>query len=535
MSFKTCIILLGSFCVSTTALASTTSLSSSTNPAFAGQSITFAATVSGNEPTGTVQFLDGSATIPGCGAVPLSGSGNTKTAVCTTTWPEPGSHTIIVLYVVDPFNGASGDVATQVIAPSVPGTATIVSNPYGTLTVGGATLRGNTISNMSSHVYIQLGNIPGTPEVVAEFDFQGLNLAPGSDLTIRSGAAGQIARLVDSSGNASALGGYVGGNDFGGGGFPVLYLANSNGIVTHPGGGALTQAGIVIDTLGATWTEGGAIVNDGVIEGGVSLEILASSISGGGVLGNGEFRGDRIAFHTFGNAHNPIHGDRYLENFLILQPSLGTTRDVDLTINAYGNTPQIFNLRLVRGSGATLHMPSAWPTGSRFPVNNAVVPPDGVRLPGVPDPGYGGGSMIVRAQGTLKLADDGTGDFVFPGAVVLLSDVAIDFNGVLFNQGWTTSGPPFQGAYFEAPKISSSGGTIRVYGNDRNWINFSTPPATPVRSFSLVRNADGSASYAPSDASAPHSNTYSALANTAASGGCWTCLINPVPVNLYGP
>lgn len=534
MDFRCVLFLAAVAVVSTSGLASTTSLTSSTNPAFAGQPVTLQATVSGTNPTGTVQFQDDGSTIAGCASVALNGAGDTRIAACTTSWASPGGHSITALYVIDPYNGASSGTATQVIAPLTPGTATIVNNPYGSISVGGATLNGNTISNISSTAYIQLGKVPGIGGSVAEIHFDGLNLGPGGFINIRSGAGGQVVRLVDTSGNPSAIGGSVVGNDFGGAGFPVLRFENSSGFVTYPGGGVLSD-GIIIDTLGATWTEGGPVVNNGVIDAGASLEILASNITGGGTPGSGEMRADRIVMRTFGNAHNPIYGNNFLENGLFLVGGGGRARDIDLTINAYGSAPQVFNLRMIRGSGAMVRMPSTWPTGSAFPVNNAVVPPAGIRPQGVPDPGYGGGSLILRADGVITLLDDGTGDFVFPGAIVLKSDVAIDFNNVALNQGWTTSGQAFQGVFLEAPLIMSSSGNIRVYGNDRNWINFSSLPTTPVRAFSLVRNADGTASYAPSDASTPHLNTYSLISNTAAAGGCWTCLINTTPVNVYGP
>jgi len=445
----------------------------------------------------------------------------------------PGSHQITASYILDPYNGGSTSTITQVVAASTPGTATIVSNPYGTLTVYGATMNGNTISNWSNNVTILLGNIPGGAGSVAEIDFDGLNLAARGSISIDAGAPGQVVRLVDTSGKPSAIAGSIGSSEAGAG-FAALVFENSSGLATYPGGGMLSLAGIVVDTLGATWMDGGPLINNGVIDAGLRLEIFASDITGGGTPGNGEFRGDRIVLHTFGNAHNPIHGNDFLQNAIFLQPGTGTSI-VDLTINAYGNAPQVFNLRMVRDSGAIVRMPSAWPAGSSFPLNNAVVAPTGARPRGVPDPSYGGGSMILRAARVITLGDEGTGDFVFPGAIVLKSDVAIDFNNVALNQGWTTSGQSFQGVFLEAPQIMSSSGNIRVYGNDLNWINFSTMPTTPVRAFSLVRNADGTASFAQSDATAPHLNTYSVISAAAVAGGCWTCLVNTTPINVYGP
>jgi len=111
----------------------------------------------------------------------------------------------------------------------------------------------------------------------------------------------------------------------------------------------------------------------------------------------------------------------------------------------------------------------------------------------------------------------------------------LNLNAVQVNQGWTSLGQAFQGIFFESPTIVSPNGLIQVYGNDLNWMNFSTFPQAYVRAFSLRTNPDTSASFVATDASTPHLNTYSVIQNTAASGGCWTCIINSQPVNMYGP
>jgi hypothetical protein len=48
----------------------------------------------------------------------------------------------------------------------------------------------------------------------------------------------------------------------------------------------------------------------------------------------------------------------------------------------------------------------------------------------------------------------------------------------------------------------------------------------------LVQAANGSAQYVTADTVAPHLNTYSVLIETAATGGCWTCVVNTSPVNM---
>ncbi len=67
----------------TPAFATSTTIASSRNPSNLGTSITFSATVSGQNPTGVVDFRIVGFT--GCIATPLTGSGNTKLAQCTTS------------------------------------------------------------------------------------------------------------------------------------------------------------------------------------------------------------------------------------------------------------------------------------------------------------------------------------------------------------------------------------------------------------------------------------------------------------------
>lgn len=234
---------------------------------------------------------------------------------------------------------------------------------------------------------------------------------------------------------------------------------------------------------------------------------------------------------THGNANNPVHGSDYLANGLQLFP--GTGHDVAVTLNAYGAAPQVLNVTI--NGDASVWMPSTWPAGSTLPRNNNPLAPDAIRPPGVPEPAYGGGSMIVQATGALTLADGGTGDFVFPGAIVLRATGTLDVNGILLNQGWTGDGQSFQGIFIESPDIVSPAGTMRFFTNDPNWVNFSTLPKAPVRAFTLRTQPDGSASFAAADDAVPHLNTYSVIQGIAAAGGCWLCAVNTQPIDVYGP
>ena len=154
------------------------------------------------------------------------------------------------------------------------------------------------------------------------------------------------------------------------------------------------------------------------------------------------------------------------------------------------------------------------------------------RLSGTPEPSFGGGSMIVQATGALKLQGGATNDFGFPGGIVLKAGGDLDLNGVIVNQGWNTAGRAFQGVFFESPNIVSTG-NIQVLSNNLNWVNFSTFPHAPVRTWTLVQVGDGSAQYVTADTIAPHLNTYSIVVETAVAGQCWVCLMYTSPLNMY--
>jgi hypothetical protein len=96
--------------------ATTTTVTSSQNPAYQGASVTFTATVAtvgSHAPTGTVNFNDG-ATIIGSGTLgPVSGS---QVATYTTSTLTVGSHSITAVYAGDTNNaGSTSSVLTQTI------------------------------------------------------------------------------------------------------------------------------------------------------------------------------------------------------------------------------------------------------------------------------------------------------------------------------------------------------------------------------------------------------------------------------------
>lgn len=48
----------------------------------------------------------------------------------------------------------------------------------------------------------------------------------------------------------------------------------------------------------------------------------------------------------------------------------------------------------------------------------------------------------------------------------------------------------------------------------------------------LVRQPGGELRYRAADGIAPHLNTYSTSIEIAAQGGCWTCIVNPMPITV---
>ncbi|HTR57390.1 MAG TPA: Ig-like domain repeat protein [Casimicrobiaceae bacterium] len=507
-------------CANTTV--TTTFLVSDINPIADQTRITYTATVTGTSPTGTVAFSDNGTDIPGCGAIPLAGSGNARPVACATT-AFVGTHAIAARYSGDATNSPSLSIPLdeQVFAAS-PIMGSIVTNPYGPLSVSGGMLNGSLFSLAAPHASIQLGTGPGSSGAYVEIDFDSLHISGTTTFTIYSGAPGQVVVLRVTGMTPSALGGTLQAQGGNGAPPPELHLWNPNGFTVATPAKVIAPSGITLDALGASWNIGKDVVNAGLVDGGVTLALMGAGIHGGGA-----FRGDAIRLHTFGNANNPANGAHYLSNSLQLFPSSGT--DALLTINDYGVNPQFLNLKV--NGNASISMPSLWPAGMALPANNAPVPAGGMRPAGVPEPTYGGGSIILQATGTVTLLGGASNDLAFPGGIVLLSGSTLNLAGVSVNQGWTAAGKAFQGLYFESPDIIS-GSTVSILSNDLNWTNFSSMPAGHFHISRLTQMPDGTLGYSAADSTAPHLNRYSQLIDAAANGQCWTCLINYTPIDV---
>jgi len=120
----------------------TTTLASSANPSVAGASVTFTATVVGSNPTGSVNFKDGASSISGCSAVALAGSGNSRTAACSTGTLTAATHSITAGYSGDAGNNASASaVLSQVVNAS--GSINVALAANGAVASASSTYSGN--------------------------------------------------------------------------------------------------------------------------------------------------------------------------------------------------------------------------------------------------------------------------------------------------------------------------------------------------------------------------------------------------------
>jgi MYXO-CTERM domain-containing protein len=137
--------------------ATTSTVSSSTNPSLAGAGVTFTAIVApvapgGGIATGTVTFFDGTTTL-GTAALRLGG-----TAAFTTSTLAPGTHAITVSYGGSAdYTGSTSSVLTQTVtatAATITVTADVNPSAYGapvtfTVTVGGSGGRGTPTGTIS--------------------------------------------------------------------------------------------------------------------------------------------------------------------------------------------------------------------------------------------------------------------------------------------------------------------------------------------------------------------------------------------------
>ncbi|MGI8680134.1 MAG: Ig-like domain repeat protein [Jatrophihabitans sp.] len=106
----------------------------------AGHKTTITAMVRPQPRSGTVRFTANGRTIPGCGPVALT-SGR---AVCTTTFPTPGSRSVAATYsgAASTYSSSTGRLTVQTAAAPVPSKASTVVGGTGSCTVNAGALVG---------------------------------------------------------------------------------------------------------------------------------------------------------------------------------------------------------------------------------------------------------------------------------------------------------------------------------------------------------------------------------------------------------
>lgn len=410
-----------------------------------------------------------------------------------------------------------------------PGTAVIVRNPYGTVSVSGAVLANNVISNFTEDVAITFGSIDDGSSPSAEIDFNGLSLGAGRSLRVQVDGSGKAVTLRNIDNTMSRIDGVLSAPPVYGQAPPSLIIQNRHGIETGPvdlaapaAPSIVASGGLTLDTRGSVPYTGGDVLNGSIVDGGKQLTLLAGRVQRGGA-----YMGDAVMISTFDRANNPVNGAFYLDNSIHVFPSTGT--DVALTLNHYGPNPNYLNI-YIEGN-VRLTMPSVWQPGTSLPRNNLPVLPGTARAMTDPPPTFGGGSLIVQASKNLTLQGGPMNDFVFPGGIVLKAGGTIDLAGVTLVNGWTTAGKPFQGLYFEAPAILTPSLTY-IYTNDLNWTNFSVMPIGHFRFFSL-KGGGAYTQYVASDSDVPHLNAYSFLIDLAARGLPWVSYVNTAPIEVH--
>ncbi len=152
----------------------TTAVASSVNPSTAGTAVSFTATVTGNSPTGTVQFVVDGSNFGSAVAV----SGGTATSGSTSSLTV-GTHTVTAVYSGDSGNlGSSGTLSGgQVVTKGV--SATAVSSSLNPSVYGQAV---NFTANVTGI---------GTPTGTVQFVVDGVQLRVGGQPVWRIGYLGQ--------------------------------------------------------------------------------------------------------------------------------------------------------------------------------------------------------------------------------------------------------------------------------------------------------------------------------------------------------
>ena len=247
-----------------------TALQSSLNPATAGQSVTFTATVTASDggvtpPTGTVTFNDGTAAL---GSNTLNASG---IATLSTSTLSAGVHSIVATYASGNFPGSTSTTLTQTV--NVKPTTTVVAssmNPsfFGQSVTFTATVSGSGGTPAGTVTFKDGNTTLGTQSLngsgTATFSSTSLPLGAHTITAAYAGGgnfagstSNSLTQNVNQSATATALTSSVNPSFFG---QSVTFAAT----VTATGGGAGTPTGTVTFKDGATVLGTGTLNGSGI-------------------------------------------------------------------------------------------------------------------------------------------------------------------------------------------------------------------------------------------------------------------------------
>ena len=368
-----------------------TTLTSSGNPSFFGQSVTFTATISAvapgaGTPSGTVTFLDGGSPV---GTGPLSGG----VATFTTSALSIGSHPITTSYGGDTsFNGSTGTLTgtnqvvnkansattvtssanpsvlgqsvtfTATVSPALPATGT----PSGTVTfldggspVGTGPLSGGVATFTTSA--LSLGSHPITTSYGGDSNFNGsIGTLTGTNQVVNKANS---STTVISSQNPSALG------------QSVTFTATVSAVA--PGTGTPTGS--------VTFKDGGNSIGTGTLSGGVAA-LAISSLTAGSHTITANYGGDG----NFNNSTGTLTGNPQV----VLTPPLIGKSFSPTSIASNGVSTMIITVTDPAANTAAL---TGLAFTDSFPAGLVVATPNGLTNT------CGGTATAAAGSGTLTL------------------------------------------------------------------------------------------------------------------------------------
>ena len=384
-------------------------------------------------------------------------------------------------------------------------------------------------TNISLNAPLTVSNTTGSASVI---------LSAGKLITVGSSAAisvtGSSATANSVAVNATAGNGVdfgssvtVANGDTGGTAINVA-LTNANAPTSFTlGSGATLSAtsialgdytsGTTISAVSTAYQIGGSVTASSVTFGlnSTSGQLVTDQVNS--VTGAGTITANSVTFNNVtGNINNRVGANPLSNGFNLAAASTTSPMAVAWTLD--GNSAQAVNLNIagaanLTGGNATGLLVNQ---GSGTTVGAQVVP-------------NAGSSLLVQASGIINLAggsNGGVAGFTFPGGVAFVSKTGITQNAALYN-GWSMNPVAFQGVFFDAPSISVNGS---IYTNANSYVNFSVAPNVLPSIYQVSQNQyTGNFSYTPTSV-AIHQNSYTTIANTAATGGNWVAQVNTTPI-----